>query len=64
MQLSDFRNEPFTDFAQPENQQAFEAALQKVREDYLGRTWSCWINGDEVQGAATFDGHDPGDLSR
>ena len=64
MQLSDFRNEPFTDFSQPENQQAFEAALQKVQQGYLGRTWSCWINGDEVKGAATFDGHDPGDLSR
>ena len=45
MQLSDFRNEPFTDFSQPENQQAFEAALSKVREEYLGRTWPCWIGG-------------------
>ena len=64
MQLSDFRNEPFTDFSQPENQHAFEAALSKVRDEYLGRTWPCWIGGQEVSGKKTFEGHDPGDLSR
>ena len=64
MQLSDFRNEPFTDFSQPENKQAFEAALAKVEKEYLGRTWSCWIGGEEVKGKKTFEGHDPGDLSR
>ena len=64
MQLSDFRNEPFTDFSKPENKQAFEAALKKVERDYLGRTWPCWIDGKEVTGENTFEGHDPGDLSR
>ena len=59
MQLSDFRNEPFTDFSKPENKQAFEAALKKVEQDYLGRAWSCWIDGEEVSGKNTFEGHDP-----
>ncbi|MCK5943532.1 MAG: aldehyde dehydrogenase family protein, partial [Planctomycetes bacterium] len=64
MQLSDFRNEPFTDFSQPENKQAFEAALKKVQKDVLGRTWPCWIGGEEVRGKKTFEGYDPGELSR
>jgi 1-pyrroline-5-carboxylate dehydrogenase len=64
VQLSDFRNEPFTDFSQPENKQAFEAALKKVQDEYLGRTWTCWIGGEEVKGKKTFEGYDPGELSR
>lgn len=64
MKLSDFRNEPFTDFSQPENQQAFEAARKKVEQDYLGRTWPCWIGGEQVTGEKTFDGQDPSELSR
>ena len=64
MHLPEFRNEPFTDFSRPDEQQAFELALAKVRKDVLGRTWPCWIGGQEVRGKETFDVTDPGDTSR
>jgi len=64
VQLPEFRNEPFTDFSRPEEQQAYERALAKVQKDVLGRTWPCWIGGVEVHGKKTFDGFDPGELSR
>jgi len=64
VQLPEFRNEPFTDFARPENQQAFEQALSKVKKDVLGRTWSCWIGGEEVRGSTTFEVVDPGEVTR
>jgi len=64
VQLPEFRNEPFTDFTRPENQQAFEQALSKVKKDVLGRTWSCWIGGEEVRGTATFEVVDPGEVTR
>jgi 1-pyrroline-5-carboxylate dehydrogenase len=64
VQLPDFRNEPFTDFSRPENQQAFQAALTAVEKNLLGRTWPCWIGGEEVRGKATFDSHDPGEITR
>jgi 1-pyrroline-5-carboxylate dehydrogenase len=64
MQLSTFRNEPFTDFSDPQNKAAMTAAMAKVRETVLGRTWPCWIGGEEVRGTATFETHDPGEVSR
>ncbi len=64
MQLPEFHNEPFTDFTQPQNQQAFQQALTKVQKEVLGRTWPCWINGEEVRGKATFDVFDPGEVTR
>ncbi|MCB9876455.1 MAG: L-glutamate gamma-semialdehyde dehydrogenase [Planctomycetes bacterium] len=64
MQLPDFRNEPFTDFSRPDNREAFQQALQKIQNEVLGRTWPCWIGGEEVRGDTTFDGHDPGELTR
>jgi 1-pyrroline-5-carboxylate dehydrogenase len=36
--LSEFRNEPYTDFSQPAKRQAMEAALRKVRSE-LGREY-------------------------
>ncbi|MBL8752655.1 MAG: aldehyde dehydrogenase family protein, partial [Planctomycetes bacterium] len=63
MQLPEFTNEPFTDFTDPANQQAFQQALQKVRREVLGRTWPCWIGGEEVRGKDTFEVFDPGDTT-
>ncbi len=64
MQLPEFRNEPFTDFTRPEEQAAFQAALKTIEKDYLGRTWSCWIGGEQVTAAKTFETFDPGELTR
>lgn len=64
MELSNFRNEPFTDFSTPANKEAFTRALTKVREQVLGKTWHCWIGGEKVTGQKTFETHDPGETSR
>jgi 1-pyrroline-5-carboxylate dehydrogenase len=45
--LSEFRNEPNTDFSQPANRQAMEAALQKVRAE-LGREYPLRIGGESI----------------
>jgi len=64
VQLPEFRNEPFTDFSRPEEQQAFSKALHTIEKEYLGRTWPCWIGGEAVRGRELFDSHDPGEISR
>jgi 1-pyrroline-5-carboxylate dehydrogenase len=64
VQLPEFRNEPFTDFSRPEAQQAFREALRKIESEVLGRTWPCWIGGEAIRGTATFENHDPGELTR
>jgi 1-pyrroline-5-carboxylate dehydrogenase len=61
--LPEFRNEPFTDFNDPAQQKAFEQALTTI-EKQLGKTWPCWIGGEEVRGKATFETHDPGEIAR
>jgi 1-pyrroline-5-carboxylate dehydrogenase len=63
VQLPDFRNEPLSDFTRPENQKAFQSALKAVEEN-LGRTWPCWIGGEEIRGRETFENHDPGEIAR
>jgi 1-pyrroline-5-carboxylate dehydrogenase len=45
--LSQFRNEPVTDFSQPANRQAMEAALRKVRAEF-GREYPLRIGGETV----------------
>lgn len=63
MQLSQFRNEPFTDFSRPDQQQAFERALATVEKE-LGRTWPSWIGGEQVTTKVTFENTDPGESGR
>jgi 1-pyrroline-5-carboxylate dehydrogenase len=64
VQLPDFHNEPFTDFSDPQNQQAFKAALHTIETEVLGRTWPCWVGGEAVRGKTTFENYDPGELTR
>jgi 1-pyrroline-5-carboxylate dehydrogenase len=45
--LSEFRNESYTDFSQPANRQAMEAALRKVRSE-LGREYALRIGGEQI----------------
>jgi 1-pyrroline-5-carboxylate dehydrogenase len=44
---SQFRNEPVTDFSQPENRQAMEAALAKVRSEF-GREYPLRLAGEWI----------------
>lgn len=60
--LGPFRNEPLTDFARPENQEALRRALDEVRGK-LGISVPALIGGKEVAIGATFDSTDPGDHS-
>jgi 1-pyrroline-5-carboxylate dehydrogenase len=39
-----YKHEPFTDFKDPANREAFEKALQKVRSE-LGKEYPLVING-------------------
>jgi 1-pyrroline-5-carboxylate dehydrogenase len=45
--LKDFRNEPYTDFTQPENRARMEAAIEKVRGQ-LGREYHPSIAGEKL----------------
>lgn len=58
MELYSFQNEPFTDFRQDENKKAFQAALEKVKED-LGGTWPLIIGGERVDAGETFTSVNP-----
>ena len=56
--LSEFKNEPLTDFTKPENKSAMEAALQKVRAEF-GREYALVIGGERITGLKTFDSINP-----
>jgi 1-pyrroline-5-carboxylate dehydrogenase len=45
--LPPFRNEPLTDFIKPENQQAFQKALDQVKGE-IGRTYPLVIGGERI----------------
>lgn len=51
--LREFQSEPFTDFSQPENAAAFEAALGQVKSE-LGRTYPLVIGGERIEMDDTF----------
>ena len=53
-----FRNEPSTDFTQPENLDAFRAALEAARAE-LGKTYPLYIGGEEIYTHDTIDSTNP-----
>ena len=46
--ITEFRNEPFTDFASPANQEAIKTALAKVRGEF-GKKYPLVINGEYIE---------------
>ncbi|HSP14635.1 MAG TPA: L-glutamate gamma-semialdehyde dehydrogenase [Thermoanaerobaculia bacterium] len=56
--LAPFRNEPLTDFKNPQNKSAMEAALAKVKNE-LGREYPLIIGGERITGLKTFDSINP-----
>jgi 1-pyrroline-5-carboxylate dehydrogenase len=60
--LSEFRNEPFTDYSRPENSSAMELALAKLRGE-VGREYPLVIGGRRITGLKTFDSINPADKS-
>jgi 1-pyrroline-5-carboxylate dehydrogenase len=58
MTLSEFRNEPFTDFSYPENAAAMQKALADVRAQF-GKTYPLIIGGERVTTDKTIDSINP-----
>lgn len=56
--LDDFRNEPFTDFSKPENAQAMERAIEKVRSE-LGLEYPIIIGAEKIALEAKFRSINP-----
>jgi 1-pyrroline-5-carboxylate dehydrogenase len=56
--LTPYQNEPFTDFSDPKNVEAFCDALNKVKRE-LGQTHSLVINGEKIPLNETFETINP-----
>lgn len=56
--LSEFTNEPMTDFSRPHNREAMETALQSMRRQ-LGKTYPIVIGGNRIEGLKTFETLNP-----
>jgi 1-pyrroline-5-carboxylate dehydrogenase len=56
--LSEFRNEPLTDFSKPENKSAMSFALERVKAEF-GREYPLVIGGQRITGLKTFDSINP-----
>lgn len=56
--LSEFRNEPLTDFSKPQNRAAMEKALEKVKAEF-GRDYPLVIGGQRITGLKPFDSTNP-----
>jgi 1-pyrroline-5-carboxylate dehydrogenase len=57
-ELAPFRNEPYTDFTKPENQEAARRALEQVRGQF-GREYPLWIDGEWVKTGNLLDSRNP-----
>lgn len=59
----EFRNEPFADFSQPENEKAMKEALKTVRAQ-LGRTYPLIIGGNHVETGSFIESTNPANPSQ
>ncbi|MBC8329288.1 MAG: L-glutamate gamma-semialdehyde dehydrogenase [Planctomycetes bacterium] len=64
LEITPFKNEPFTDFSAEENANAFRESLQKLDASFPVVVRS-WIDGEEGEGGSgTFESLDPSQTSR
>lgn len=56
--MDEFKNEPFTDYSQPENAAAMTAALEKVKSE-LGREYPVVISGENITLPEKFQSYSP-----
>lgn len=56
--MDEFKNEPFTEYSQPENAAAMTAALEKVKSE-LGREYPVVIGGEKITLAEKFQSFNP-----
>lgn len=61
--LDEFRNEPFTDYSQPENKQAMQSAIDDVRAE-LGKEYPITINGEKITLENKFQSINPAEKSQ
>ncbi len=61
--VTPFQNEPFTDFSRPENKQAMEAALLKVKAE-LGRDYPLRIGSEKVMTEQKIVSVNPGNVDQ
>lgn len=62
-EIDSFTNEPFTDFSDPKNVEAFQDALDRTAAK-LPVVASLWIDGEDRESGETFTSVDPGDTER
>jgi 1-pyrroline-5-carboxylate dehydrogenase len=58
MSLPEFRNEPLTDFNEPQQRSAMEAALATVKSEF-GREYPVVVGGQRITGLKTFESINP-----
>ncbi|GGO18144.1 L-glutamate gamma-semialdehyde dehydrogenase [Deinococcus humi] len=63
LKIQDYRPQSFIDFTQPENVQAYQAALQKVRAELVGKHYPLVINGERVDTEGKLESVNPCDTS-
>ena len=56
--LPAFHNEALTDFSVPENEAAFQVALERVKAE-MGKTYPLVIGGEKIKGEAVFASTNP-----
>jgi 1-pyrroline-5-carboxylate dehydrogenase len=61
--LSEFRNEPLTDFSKPENRKAMQEAIEQVRSE-LGKEYPLIINGEKILLEQKFQSINPADKTQ
>lgn len=60
--LDNFKNEPFTDYTNPENAAAMQAAIEKVRSE-LGKEYPIRIGGENITLEPKFNSLNPAKIS-
>ncbi len=58
MAIPRFKNEPLTDFSNPRNRKAQEAAIQKIRSE-IGKEYPLVIGGERIFAQEKFDSYNP-----
>ena len=58
MSVPPYKNEPLTDFSIPENREAFEKALAKVKRQF-GKHWNLLVDGRRVKTEKIITSYDP-----
>ncbi|PIG99550.1 L-glutamate gamma-semialdehyde dehydrogenase [Deinococcus sp. UR1] len=63
LKIQDYRPQPFIDFTLPENVEAYQAALKKVRAELVGKHYPLVIDGERVDTAEKLTSLNPCDTS-